>query len=95
MKNYKKYLPIAAIALFVVILGVIIFKPTYSVKDTILADKVLDSHDFGEIELLKSKNDIQDLEDFISYNILSITEDKPYTSDFSFVAEFDEKSTIQ
>ena len=38
---------------------------------------------------------IQDLEDFISYNILSITEDKPYTSDFSFVAEFDEKSTIQ
>ncbi len=27
-------------------------------------DKVLDSHDFGEIELLKSKNNIQDLEDY-------------------------------
>lgn len=38
---------------------------------------------------------IQDFEDFISYNVLSITEDKPYTSDFSFSAKFDKKSTLQ
>jgi hypothetical protein len=38
---------------------------------------------------------IQDLENFISYNALSISEDKPYNSDFSFTAEFDKKSTLQ
>ena len=38
---------------------------------------------------------LQDFEDFISYNILSITEDKPYNSDFSFTAEFDKNSTLQ
>jgi hypothetical protein len=38
---------------------------------------------------------IQDFEDFISYNVLSITEDKPYNSDFSFSAKFDKKSTLQ
>ena len=38
---------------------------------------------------------IQDFEDFISYNVLSITEDKPYNSDFSLNAKFDKKSTLQ
>ena len=38
---------------------------------------------------------INDFEDFISYNILSITEDKPYSSDFSLSAEFDKDSSIQ
>ena len=38
---------------------------------------------------------IKDFEDFISYNVLSITEDKPYNSDFSFSAKFDENSSVQ
>jgi len=38
---------------------------------------------------------IKDFEDFISYNILSITEDKPFTSDFSLVAKFNKNSSIQ
>lgn len=38
---------------------------------------------------------IIDFEDFISYNILSITEDKPYSSDFSLAAKFDKNSSIQ
>lgn len=38
---------------------------------------------------------IKDFEDFISYNILSITEDKPYSSDLSLSAKFDENSSIQ
>lgn len=38
---------------------------------------------------------IKDFEDFISYNILSITEDKPFISDFSFTAKFDKNSSIQ
>ena len=38
---------------------------------------------------------IMDLERFLSYDILSITEDIPFVSDFSFSAKFDEKSPIQ
>ncbi len=38
---------------------------------------------------------IKDLEDFLSYDILSITEDKPFTSDFTFSAKFDENSSIR
>ena len=38
---------------------------------------------------------INDFEDFISYNILSTTENKPYSSDFSLSAEFDKDSSIQ
>ena len=38
---------------------------------------------------------IKDFEDFISYNILSITEDKPFLSDFSLTAKFDKNSSIQ
>lgn len=38
---------------------------------------------------------IKDLENFLSYNILSITENKPFTSDFSFSAKFDENSSLQ
>jgi hypothetical protein len=38
---------------------------------------------------------IKDLENFIFYNVLSITEDKPFISDFSFSAEFDKKSSLQ
>ena len=38
---------------------------------------------------------IKDFEDFVSYNILSITEDKPFTSNFSLAAKFDKKSSIQ
>lgn len=38
---------------------------------------------------------IKDLEDFFSYDVLCLTENKPFTSDFSFTAKFDEKSLIQ
>lgn len=38
---------------------------------------------------------IKDFEDFVSYNILSITEDKPYNSDLSFSAKFDKNSSLQ
>ena len=38
---------------------------------------------------------IKDLENYISYNILSITEDKPFTSDFSFETKFNKNSSIQ
>jgi len=38
---------------------------------------------------------IKDLEDFLSYNILSITENKPYSSDFWISAKFDKDSTLQ
>jgi hypothetical protein len=37
---------------------------------------------------------IKDLEDFLSYNVLSITQDKPFTSDFNFSIKFDENSSI-
>ena len=36
-----------------------------------------------------------DLEKFLSYNILSITENKSYNSDFSLDVRFDEKSSVQ
>ena len=38
---------------------------------------------------------IKDFEDFLSYNILSITEDKPFGSDLFISVEFDEKSSLQ
>lgn len=38
---------------------------------------------------------IKDFEDFISYNVLLITEDKPYTSDSYFNAKFDKSSSLQ
>ena len=38
---------------------------------------------------------MNDLSDFVSYNSLLITEGKPFTSDFSFSAKFDEKSWVQ
>lgn len=38
---------------------------------------------------------IKDLEDFLSYNILLLTEDKPFISDTSVTANFDSKSSIK
>lgn len=38
---------------------------------------------------------IKDLDNYLSYDILSITQDKPYSSDFSFSAKFDKDSTLQ
>ena len=38
---------------------------------------------------------IQDLQDFISYNILQITEDKPFVADTSINANFDGQSSVQ
>lgn len=38
---------------------------------------------------------IKDFGDFLSYNILSITEDKPFSSDLFISAEFDERSSFQ
>ena len=38
---------------------------------------------------------IKDLEKFLSYNILSITQDKPFTSDFSVSIDFDKDSSVQ
>jgi hypothetical protein len=38
---------------------------------------------------------MQDLENFLSYDILSFTENKPFNSVFSFSAQFDEKSSVQ
>lgn len=37
---------------------------------------------------------IKDLEDFLSYDILSVTDNKPFTSEFLFSAKFDEKSSV-
>ena len=38
---------------------------------------------------------INDFKDFISYNVSSITEDKPYNSDLSFFVKFDKDSSLQ
>lgn len=38
---------------------------------------------------------INDFKDFISYNVSSITEDKPYNSDLSFSVKFDKDSSLQ
>ena len=38
---------------------------------------------------------IKDLEDFISYDVLSITENKPYTSDWFLAVSFDKNSSLQ
>lgn len=38
---------------------------------------------------------IKDLEDFLYYDMLSLTEDKPFTSDLSFSVKFDKDSSIQ
>jgi len=38
---------------------------------------------------------IQDLENYLSFNKLSISQDQPYTSDFSFSADFDKNSSVQ
>jgi len=38
---------------------------------------------------------IRDLESFISYNVLSITENKPFFSDLFFSVKFDEESSLQ
>ena len=38
---------------------------------------------------------IKDLEDFLSYNILLMTEDKPFISDMSLTANFSEKSSVK
>ena len=38
---------------------------------------------------------LKDLENFVSLNILSITENKPFTSEISFTTKFDENSTLQ
>lgn len=44
---------------------------------------------------LEDSRYINDFEDFLSYNILSITENKPYNSTISFDAKFDENSSVQ
>ena len=38
---------------------------------------------------------IQDLQDFVSYNVLLTTEDKPFVSDISIIANFDSQSSVQ
>ena len=38
---------------------------------------------------------IKDLEDFLSYNILSLTEDKPFVSNMSVTARFNPESSVQ
>ena len=38
---------------------------------------------------------IQDLQDFVSYNVLLTTEDKPFVSDTSITAKFDSQSSVQ
>ena len=38
---------------------------------------------------------MNDLSGFVSYNLLLMTEGKPFTSDFFFSANFDEKSSVQ
>ena len=51
MKNYKKYLPIIAIVAIVIILCVVIFRPSYSVKSSILSDKTIDGLKITNITL--------------------------------------------
>ena len=38
---------------------------------------------------------LKDIENYISYDVLSITENKPFNSDFSLDAKFDENSSVQ
>lgn len=38
---------------------------------------------------------IKDLDNYLSYNVLSLTEDKPFTSDLYLSAKFDENSSLQ
>jgi len=38
---------------------------------------------------------LQDIEKYISYDVLSITENKPFKSDFSLNAKFDGNSSLQ
>ena len=46
-------------------------------------------------EQLDETQYIKDLEKFLSYDILSLTEDRPFNTDFSFSVNFDEKSSVQ
>ncbi len=63
-------------------------------------DKQVMELDFQKWEQLFNNqiNDFQyikDLEDFLSYNAFSLTENKPFTSDALFSIKFDEDSSIQ
>ncbi|MBQ5945822.1 hypothetical protein IJL65_05665 [bacterium] len=51
-------------------------------------EKVLDQQ-------IEESQYIQDLQDFISYNILQTTEDKPFVADVSLNANFDSQSSVQ
>ncbi len=57
-------------------------------SEWILVEKVFDNQ-------IEESQYIQDLEDLISYDILLVTEDKPFISDISLVANFDAQSSVQ
>lgn len=64
------------------------------------SDKIVTEIDEQEWERLfnsqvESFQYINDFKDFISYNVSSITEDKPYNSDLSFFVKFDKDSSLQ
>ena len=55
MKNYKKYLPIIAIVIPIIIIGILIFKPTYSIKPSVLDDITIGKVKISDITLEENK----------------------------------------
>ena len=78
MKKYKKYLPIIAIIIPVIILGILIFKPTYSIKNDVLADITLKDIKITDITLEENKGTttynatIEALDDDVEVNYIQI-----------------------
>ena len=61
---------------------------TWTSKEWLSVENVFDQQ-------IEEAQYIQDLQDFISYNILLTTEDKPFISDTSVTANFDSQSSVQ
>ena len=61
---------------------------TWTSKEWVSAKEVLNQQ-------IEEAQYIQDLQDFISYNILLTTENKPFVSNVSLTANFDERSSIR
>ena len=61
---------------------------TWTSSEWLSVEKVLDQQ-------IEESQYIQDLQDFISYNILQTTEDKPFVADVSLNANFDSQSSVQ
>lgn len=58
MKKYKKYLPIVAIIIPIIIIGILIFKPTYSIKPSVLDDITIGNVKISDITLEENKGTV-------------------------------------